>query len=106
MWASVLALLSYSSGWTKLASVYRSQGAWSGRCFPMHGAKIGDVYYVGCLTIYTSDQGIYLSIWPIFRFRESPLFFPWSEFRNPRERQWLFSRFIQIDIGFPPLGTM
>jgi hypothetical protein len=106
MWIGVLTLLSYSSGWAKLASVYCAQRAPSGRCFPMQGAKIGDVYYVGCLTIYTSHEGIYISVWPIFHFRDPPLFIPWSEVRNPRERRWLFSRFIQIDIGSPPLGTM
>jgi hypothetical protein len=43
MWISVFAVLSYSGGWAKLASVYKAQRAPSGRHFPMQGAKIGDI---------------------------------------------------------------
>jgi hypothetical protein len=106
MWIGGLTLLSYCSGWPKLASVYRAERPPTGRCFPMQGAKIGDVYYVGCLAIYTSHEGIYISIWPIFRFREPPLFIPWSDLRNPREKRWFFTRMIEVDIGSPHLGRM
>ena len=106
MWVAVNALLSYSSGWAKLAAVYRAQRPPSGRYFPIQGAKIADVFARGVLTVYTSPEGMYLSIWPIFRFREPPLFIPWSDIRNRRERRWLFSRFIEFDIGSPPVGRM
>ena len=106
MWVGVNALLSYSSGWQKLAAVYRAQRPPSGRCFPIQGGRIGDVFARGCLTIYTSPEGMYVSIWPIFRFREPPLFIPWSDIRNRRERRWLFSRLIEFEIGSPPIGSM
>jgi len=106
MWAGVLAMLSHMSGWSQLAALYRAQRPPAGRCILMSGGKIGDVWYRGCLTIYTSDQGLYVSVWPIFRFREPPLFIPWSAIRNRRQTRWLWTRMIEFDIGSPPIGTM
>jgi hypothetical protein len=106
MWIGVMALLAYMSGWWKLAAVYRAQRPPSGTCFLLAGGKIGEVWYRGTLTIYTSPEGLYLSVWPIFRFREPPLFIPWSDVRNRREKRWLWFRYIAFDVGSPPIGTM
>ena len=106
MWAAVLSFLSYLSDWPKLAAAYRAQHPPSGRRLLMQGGKIGDVWYRGCLTIYTSREGLYISVWPIFRFREPPLFIPWRAVRNRREKRWLWSRLIEFDVGSPPVGTM
>jgi hypothetical protein len=94
------------SGWRKLAAVYRAERPPPGRCFLLQGGKIGDVWYRGCLTIYTSPEGLYLSAWPIFRFREPPLFIPWTAIRNRREKQSLWSRLIEFDVDSPSNGTM
>ncbi|HEY4257178.1 MAG TPA: hypothetical protein VGM66_08205 [Candidatus Udaeobacter sp.] len=106
MWIGVMALLSHMSGWPKLAAVYRARRPPSGTCFLLAGGKIGDVWYRGTLTIYTSPEGLYISLWPIFRFREPPLFIPWHDIRNRREKRWLWSGLIEFDVGSPPIGTM
>jgi len=106
MWIGVAVALSHMSGWPKLAAVYRAQRPPSGKCLLFTGGKIGDVWFRGCLTIYTSPEGLYLSVWPIFRFREPPLFIPWNEIRNRREKCLLWSRLIEFDVGSPPIGTM
>jgi hypothetical protein len=100
-----MALLAYMSGWWKLAALYRAQRPPSGRCFLLAGGKVGDVWYRGCLTIHTSAEGLYLSVWPIFRFREPPLLIPLSDIRNRREKRWLWFRCIEFDVGSPPIGT-
>ena len=106
VWIGTLAVLSHKSGWPKLAAVYRADRPASGRCFPLQGGKIGDVWFRGCLTIYTSKEGLYLSVSPIFRFREPPLFIPWNAIRNRREKRLLWSRLIEFDVGFPSIVTM
>jgi hypothetical protein len=106
MWIGVVALLSHMSGWPKLASVYRARRPPSGRCFLLAGGKIGAVSYRGTLTIYTSPEGVYISLWPIFRFRNPPLFIPWHDIHNRREKRWLWTRLIDFDVGSPPIGTM
>jgi hypothetical protein len=106
VWIGTLAVFSHQSGWPKLAAVYRAERPPSGRCFSLQGGKIGAVRFRGCLTIYTSREGLYLSISPIFRFREPPLFIPWSAIRNRREKRWLWSRLIEFDVGFPSIVTM
>jgi hypothetical protein len=105
-WVFVLWLLSELSGWRKLAAIFRAQHPPSGRCLPMQGGWVGDTLYTGCLTIYTSDEGLYVSIWPIFRFRQPPLLIPWSAIHNRREKRWMLSRLVQFDVGAPPISTM
>ena len=106
MWFGVLALLSQMSDWRKLAADYRAERPPSGTCLPLQGGKIGGVWYRGCLTIYASREGLYLSVWPIFRFREPPLFIPWTAIRNRREKRYLWSRLTQFEVGSPAVGTM
>lgn len=106
VWIGTLAALSHNSGWPRLAAVYRAERPPTGRRFPVQGGKIGDVWFRGCLTIYTSREGLYLSVSPIFRFREPPLFIPWSAIRNRREKRLLWSRLIEFDVGFPSIVTM
>src|SRR5437870_944871 len=88
-WVFVLWLLSELSGWRKLAAVYRAQHAPNGKRFLMQTGKIGDTWYGRCLTIYTSGEGLYVSLWPVFRFRQPPLFIPWSAVRDRREKRFL-----------------
>src|SRR5581483_1529962 len=98
-WVFVLWLTSELSGWRKLAAVYRAQHRPNGKCFLIQSAKIGDMWYRGCLTIYTSGEGLYVSLWPVFRFRQPPLFIPWSAVRDRRERRFLLSRLVEFDVG-------
>lgn len=88
------------SGWNKLASVYRAEEPLSGERFDFEHAKIGGLYFWG-ITLYRSADGIYLSA-----FRQPPLFIPWNELRNPREKQLFFTRMQEFDIGSPSLGTL
>jgi hypothetical protein len=105
-WVFVLWLLSELSGWRKLAAIFRAQHPPSGRCLRMQGGWVGDTLYTGCLTIYTSNEGLYVSIWPTFRFRQPPLLIPWNAIHNRREKRWMLSRLVQFDVGAPPIGTM
>jgi hypothetical protein len=105
-WVFVLWLLSELSGWRRLATVYRAQHVPNGKRFPMQTGKIGDNWYKGCLTVYTSGEGLYVSLWPTFRFREPPLFIPWSGVRDRREKRWLLSRLVEFDVGSPRVGTI
>jgi hypothetical protein len=106
MWFVVLGFLSQLSGWNKLASLYPGRQPPSGKCFLMQGGKVGAVYYRGCLTIHTWSEGLHISVWPIFRFQHPPLFIPWSELHNPREKQLFLVRLKELDIGSPAVGTI
>jgi hypothetical protein len=105
-WIGALAAFSHTSGWPKLAALYRTEQPPSGRCFFFQGAKIGAVRFRGCLTISTSREGLYLSVSPMFRFREPPLLLPWSAIRNRRQKRMLWSRLVEFDVGSPSIVTM
>jgi hypothetical protein len=86
MWFGIISSLTRAAG-KGLAADYPAKRPPSGQRFILEWAKVGAVYYRHCLTIYRAPEGIYLSIWPIFRFRQPPLFIPWSELRNRREKR-------------------
>jgi hypothetical protein len=106
MWFGIISLLSQLSGWERLAAAYRAEWPPSGERFILEWAKVGGVYYGRCLTVYRAPEGIYLSIWPIFRFRQPPLFIPWSELRNRREKRLCWARVEEFDVGSPSVGTL
>jgi hypothetical protein len=105
-WVFVLWLLSELSGWRKVAVVYRAQRPPNGKRFSMQTGKIGDIWYKRCLTVYTSGEGLYVSLWPVFRFRQPALFIPWSAVRDQREKRFLLSRLIEFDVGSPRVATI
>jgi hypothetical protein len=92
MWFGIISLLAQASGWERLAADYPAKRPPSGQRFILEWAKVGAVYYRHCLTIYRAPEGIYLSVWPIFRFRQPPLFIPWRELRNRREKRVFWTR--------------
>lgn len=106
LWLAVVLVVPHLSGWRKLASVYRAQGPPSGERFPFEFGKIGDVYFWYCVTLYRSADGLSLSLSPFFLFRQSRLLIPWSDLRNPREKQLFLTPMKEFDIGCPSLGRI
>jgi hypothetical protein len=106
MWFGIISLLAQASGWERLAADYPAKRPPSGQRFILEWAKVGAVYYRHCLTIYRAPEGIYLSVWPIFRFRQPPLFIPWRELRNRREKRMFWTRVEEFDVGSPSVGTL
>jgi hypothetical protein len=103
LWLGVVLTLPHLSGWNKLASVYRAQGPPSGERFPFEWAKVGEIYFWN-ITVYRSQDGIYLAGSRILR--QPALLIPWSELRNPREKQLLFRHMEEFDVGSPSVGTL
>ncbi|SRR6266567_2802594 len=99
---AVILITPHLSGWNKLASVYRAQGPPSGERFLFECAKVGDIYFWHSITLYRSPDGIYLSA----GFRQPPLFIPWSELRNPRQKRLIFIPVHEFEVGSPPVGTL
>src|SRR6476469_6745769 len=86
MWCAVSLILSTTGGWRRLAASFPARSQPSGRRFFLQGGKVGQVTYSGCLTIYSSQEGLHLSVWLPFRLGHPPLFIPWDAIRNARIR--------------------
>ncbi|BDS07039.1 hypothetical protein NT6N_20790 [Oceaniferula spumae] len=105
-WVSVCWMLSHLGGWHKLAKQYRRQHKPTGKKHFMASAKIGLANYNNCLTLYTSPDGLYLSVWPMFRIGHPPLFLPWSELHNPQSKNFLWAKYVEFEIGSPKITTL
>ncbi len=91
------------SGWRSLAARYRThERAPAGTrhfCYMGINRWVG---YKGALSVGMTSQGLYLAVWPIFRFGHPPLLIPWAEISAPSET-WLMRRF---SVGRPPVATL
>src|SRR5215213_5601081 len=83
LWAGVTLLTAFISGWTSLAQSYRgrlatvadSVGMGSG-FITRFGIPMG---YSSILNVAMGDEGVQLSLFPLFAIGSPPLLIPWSE---------------------------
>jgi hypothetical protein len=106
MWCAISLLLSRVGGWHRLARAFPARGRPQGTRFSVQSGKVGMVNYNNCLTIYVSPDGLYLSVWPVFRIGHPPLFVPWDDISNPRTRRFLWVRTTTVQVGSPNIATI
>lgn len=97
IYAGVCLFLAYISGWMKLATVYRSsQGV--GNSVTRHfqsGSMRLIGFYNHCLTFTPTREGLFISVFFLFRIGHPPLFVPWEHITT-RQAKWLFSNMIEL----------
>ena len=106
MWCGVSMLLSVAGGWRRLAQRYPARGLPTGKRFGWQGARLGWVNYNNCMTIYSSAEGLHLSVWFLFRLGHPPVFIPWEAIRNEQERKVLWVESIRFEVGSPSVVKM
>ena len=106
MWCAVSLLLSTLGGWRHLAESFPATDQPRGRRFFMQSGKVGSVNYGSCLTIYSTPNGLYLSVWFPFRLGHPPLFIPWSAVRHATTHRFLWSETVSFDVGSPSVATL
>lgn len=102
-WLVAGLLVSATSGWRELGSVYRhdeppvSGSQWRGISGQMRGAMT----YRNVLTITADPRGLWLSVMFLFRVGHPPLFIPWDDIAARRRKSW-FSRVTVFDFVHMP----
>jgi hypothetical protein len=83
-WVGLSLGFSWVGGWHALARCYRSLPPFSGRRFwTQAGMRCGVSYSV---RLASNTEGLFLSVMPVFRIGNPPLFMPWSQITIlPRE---------------------
>ena len=99
-------LIGQISGWSRLASSFRTEAPVSGKVLRMQSAKIGLASYNGCLTICVLESGLRLSMLLPFRCGHPPLLIPWHQVHNVQETTYGFRKFISMSIGEPRMTTL
>ena len=101
LWLSIVAVISYVGGWASLSTVFRAQFPFEG---PSWGFQRGQMRfgtgYNGCLTVGASPQGLYLAVFPLFRFMHPPLLIPWNQIKVRRGKSWLLGEYVTFTLGY------
>lgn len=99
MWCVISLMLARLGGWHALAQAHRAASKPVGKRFGMESGSIGLVSYNGCLTVCVTGEGVYMSVWPMFRLGHPPLFFPWSEIHNPKKYLTEIQVLVELEEG-------
>jgi hypothetical protein len=106
LWCAISLLISRIGGWRRLAQHFPARSQPSGKRYSMLRAKVGWASYKNCLTVYSSPEGFFISVWALFRLGHPPLFIPRAEIHNPTARRFLWMETVTFDIGSPRITTM
>lgn len=99
--------LAQKGGWSRMAEhFFAGDRQPSGTCFKGQGARMGNVSYSGTLTIHSSPEGLYLSMWLPFRAGHPALFIPWDAIHNATVKKVLWSRWVEFEVGAPCLAKV
>lgn len=90
LWSGVVFLMSYLSGWQRLALKYKAPLP-TRRLYTGISGRIGGVSYNGILRLGFNENGLYLHVMSLFGIGHPPLLFPWSMLKNLHETDFLMS---------------
>lgn len=89
LWSGVTWLMGIVSGWSRLASRYRTDGRAEVTVLSAGSARIGGAAYNNMLQVGIQPEGLRLSVWRIFRPGHPPLLIPWSDITDIEETRSL-----------------
>ncbi len=106
IWGGVIWLLSWLSGWQRLALYYRASAPPQGQPASPLWAMLGPVSHRGTLTVQAAPEGLYLSVMVLFRLGHPPLLIPWSAVRGGGAPQGFLTKWLTFDLGEPKCATL
>lgn len=106
IWALVVLLLSYLSGWRRLSASYAAGTEPEGTRLGGLTGTIGGVAYRNCLIAHVSPAGLFLSVPIFFAIGHKPLFIPWGEIHNQEQVKILWNEVVRFQVGSPPVGRI
>jgi hypothetical protein len=80
VWVLTTYVLAMLSGWNLLSKRFRYIGGYYGKTWPFQSARMRTfVHFGNALTMGADESGLYMAVFPLFRFGNPPLLVPWSE---------------------------
>jgi len=88
-------------GWDDLVANYEASVPFTGQRVGIISASINSLGYRNSLVLKYNDQGMLLKPVFILRLFHKPIFIPWSEIKEIRDKKILFTNLKQFIIGNP-----
>ena len=80
LWVAISCILSMIGGWFELGRAYRAVKPFDGDRWRFQDAYLRLLTsYGGVPTVGANSEGLYASVFPIFRVGHPPLFIPWQD---------------------------
>lgn len=92
LWCGACLLLSFLSGWRRLAAHYATEKPISGRRFRFRSARARLVRYNGVLNLAVAREGLHLWLLLPFRLGSRRLLVPWRDISAMSTREWMIER--------------
>ena len=105
-WCFVLMIISFVGGWHSLAGTFRATQPPSGRKFSGESGRLGWANYNGVLTVYVSQEGLYLSVMVLFKPWHPVLLIPWSAIHEIKSAKFFWMTLVSFDVGSPKLARI
>ncbi len=97
-------ILSFISGWGRLAAMYRCTPAVQVEPMRRETLGVGVGRYYRCAKIAFPPEGLYLAV-AVLRCHP-PLCIPWREFKHFEEVQYYKMRSVRLTVGAPEQGSI
>jgi hypothetical protein len=104
-WILVSFILS-KTGWSKLVKQYRAANDFIGNNIGMISASINGVNYKNSIILKYNNEGMYFKSIFFFRLFHPPFFIAWKEISEISNKQFLFSKIVELRIGNPVIATI
>lgn len=98
LWCAMLTVLSYLSGWRKLAAGYTHREPFPGETWRFQSGELRWLGIKNCLIIGADPRGLYLSMMLLFRFWHPPLLIPWGSIQVQNKKK-LFNEGVEFRLG-------
>lgn len=102
LWIAISGVLAALSGWSSLATRFRTAGPSDGKTFSWVsgsiGARLFPVSYGYCLRVTAGAVGVRLSLLPLFGAFSPPLFIPWREVESVETTRVFFWSYAAIRV--------
>ena len=106
MWIVIPSLLSRVGGWSRLAERFRASHPPNGKKFGGQSVRLNLVSYNNCLTIYVSEEGLFLHMTPVFRTGHPDLLIPWREIHDPVVQRVFWAEFVNVEVARPTIARL
>lgn len=88
-------------GWKSLAEKYRFDDKSEGERIGITSLSVNSANYNNAIVVKYNYNGLYLKTIFLFRLFHPPVFIPWSEIKNVRDKKIFFIKLKELIIGNP-----
>lgn len=105
MWVLITFIIS-KMGWSRLAAEYPFDGPFTGTRVGMISASINSANYKNAIILKYNNEGICLKTVLFFRLFHKPVFIPWKEIKEVKDKKMLIASFKELVIGHPVVAVI